>query len=202
MFLIKTINLMRILLLYQELYCGWSYKKSDKATKGVQNIGLLLFRYGEVNRSGDDWEDSLVSSQIPRRRSTPYQGLGHAGNHGGWPRDRRRGGNLLQFLWEGTDKAGEVDLGLASWIISAGSGAQGLCLFAWYLVFGRLGQRDLGPDCESLTKEVGWGGELWIDWSAFESTLYGEFTLSRNWLTLGEASLPGQQSPKCQSIRI
>lgn len=29
-------------------------KMSDKATKGVQNIGLLLFRYGEVNRSRDD----------------------------------------------------------------------------------------------------------------------------------------------------
>ena len=36
-----------------------------------------------------------------------------------------------------------------------------------------------------------------------ESTLESQLlTVSRNWLTLGEGVLQGQQGPRCQSIRV
>lgn len=56
---------------------------------------------------------------------------------------------------------------------------------------------DIGPECESLIKEVVEGMGFGLVGLYMKGSLAGEsFTISRNWLALGGAISPGQAKPQ------
>lgn len=64
-----------------------------------------------------------------------------------------------------------------------------------------LGQGNNDLECGNPIKEVNWRHELSIRWFAYRHPPRWVVNWSRNWLTLGEAVLQGQQSPKMLKLK-
>ena len=100
-------------------------EKGDlKGTIKASLTTVLLYRYGEAHRSGDNchWKDSLLYSQTSRWEQAvlPRQAVGT------WVTPGRGGnyGRAFAVVSVGRKAAKQADLRLAKWMISAGSRTQ------------------------------------------------------------------------------
>lgn len=125
-----------------DLYCSDRVRRADTGmTVWMKNVNDC------VNE-----ERSVLDSQIPEAGGTACLVGWHGEALRSVRRQRKWGKNMgLYRIFNGKEwgEQAKSSLGLAAWIISMGSGAQGLSLVVWCLVLGWLGQVDSSPECDN-----------------------------------------------------